>query len=44
MALNKLFSLDKSRFSSKTETEDTVKQDTKNRLMSSASSDDKNMK
>ena len=30
MALNKLSSLDKSRISSKTETEDTVKQDTKN--------------
>ena len=44
MALNKLTSLDKSRSSSKTETEDTVKLDTKHISMSSASSDDKNSK
>ena len=36
--------MDKSRSSSKTETEDTVKLDTKKRKMSSAISDDKNMK
>ena len=44
MALNKLPSLDKSRSSSKTETEDTVKLYTKKRSMSSDSSDDKNIK
>ena len=43
MEQNKLTSLDKSRSSSKTETEDTVKLDSK-KSMSSASSDDKNMK
>ena len=40
MALNKLPSLDKSRFSSKTETENTVKPDTNKISISSASSDD----
>ena len=44
MELNKLPSLDKSRSSSKTLTEDTGKQDTKKRLISSASSDDENIK
>ena len=44
MALNKLTSLDKSRSSSRTETEDTVTPDTKKRSISSASSDDKNIK
>ena len=44
MALNKLTSLDKSRSSSKTEIEATVTLDTKKRSMSSASSDDKNIK
>ena len=44
VALNKLTSLDKSRSSSKTETEDTVTLDTKNISISSASSDDKNIK
>ena len=44
MALNKLTLLDKSRSSSKTETEDTEKLDTKNISMSSASSHDKNIK
>ena len=43
MALNKLPSLDKSRSSSKTETENTVKLDTKKISLSLASSDDKNM-
>ena len=41
MSLKKLTSLDKSRSSSETETEDTVKLYTKNISMSSASSDDK---
>ena len=44
MALNKLTSLDKSRSSSETETKDMVKLDTKKRSISSASSDDKNIK
>ena len=44
MDLNKLTSLDKSRSSYNTETEYTVKQYTKTRSMSSASSDDKNTK
>ena len=44
MALNKLTSLDKSRSSSRTETEDTVTSDTKTRSISSASLDDKNIK
>ena len=44
MALNKLTSLDKSGSSLKTETEDTVTPDTKKRSISSASSDDKNIK
>ena len=44
MALNKLTSLDKSRSSSRTETEDTVTPDTKKISISSASSDDKNIK
>ena len=44
MALNKLTSLDKSRSSSKNETEDTVTLDTKNISMLSSSSDDKNIK
>ena len=43
MALNKLPSLDKSGSSSKTETENTVKLDTKKILLPLASSDDKNM-
>ena len=43
MALNKLPSFDKSRSSQKTETENTLKLDTKNISISSASSDDKNM-
>ena len=43
MALNKLPSLDKSRSSSKTETEHTVKLDTKKISLPLASSDDKNM-
>ena len=41
MARNKLPSLDKSRSSSKTETENTLKLDTKKRSLSLASSDDK---
>ena len=44
MALNKLNSLDKSRSYSKTDTEDTVTLETKKRSMSSASSDDENIK
>ena len=44
MALNKLTSLDKSRSSQRTETEDTVTLDTKKVSISSASSDDKNNK
>ena len=44
MALNKLTSLDKSRFSLKTEAEDTVKLYTRKISMSSASSDNKNIK
>ena len=44
MALDKLTSLDKSRSYSRTETEDTVTPDTKKRSISSASSDDKNIK
>ena len=41
MALNKLTSLDKSRSSSRTEIDDTVKPQTKNISISSASLDDK---
>ena len=44
MALNKLTSLDKSRYSSRTETEDTVTPETKTRSISSASLYDKNIK
>ena len=44
MALNKLTSLDKSRSSSRTETEDTVKPQNKTRSISSASLDDKDTK
>ena len=44
MYLNKLPSLDKSRSFSKTETENTVKLDTKNISLSSASSDGKKWK
>ena len=44
MALNKLISLDKSRSSSITETEDTVILETKTISISSASLDDKNIK
>ena len=44
MALNKLTSFDKSRSSSRTETEDTVTLDTKNISISSVSSYDKNIK
>ena len=44
MALNKLTSLDKSRYSSRTEAEDTVTPETKKRSISSASLDDKNIK
>ena len=44
IALNKLTSLDKSRSSSRTETEDTVIPETKTRSISSASLDDKNTK
>ena len=44
MALNKLTLLDKSRSSSRTETEDTVKPKTKTRSISSYSLDDKNTK
>ena len=44
MALNKLTLLDKSRSSSGTETEYTVTLNTKKRWISSASSDDKNIK
>ena len=44
MALNKLTSLDKSGSSSTTETEDTVTVYTKKISISSASSDDKNIK
>ena len=44
MALNKLTSLDKSRSISRTETEDTVTLDIKKISISSASSDDKNIK
>ena len=44
MALNKLTSLDKSRSSSRTETEDTVKSQTKTRSISSASLYDKDTK
>ena len=44
MALNKVPSLDKSGSSQKTETENTVKLDTKKRSLPLASSDDKNMK
>ena len=44
MALNKLTSLDKSRSSSITETEDTVTADIKTRSISSAGLDDKNIK
>ena len=43
MALNKVPSLDKSMSSSKTETENTVKLDTKKRSLPLASTDDKNM-
>ena len=43
MALNKVPALDKSGSSSKTETEHTVKLDTKKRYLPLASSDDKNM-
>ena len=43
MALNKLPSLEKSKSSSKTETENTLKLDTKKRSLPLASSDDKNM-
>ena len=43
MALNKFPSLDKSKSSSKTETENTLKLDTKKRSLPLASSDDKNM-
>ena len=43
-ALNKLPSLDKSMSSSKTETEHTLKLDTKKRSLSLASSDENNMK
>ena len=43
-ALNKLTSLDKSKSSSRTETEDTVIPETKTRSISLASSDDKNIK
>ena len=41
MALNKLPSLDKSRSSSKTEIENTLKLDTKNKPLSLARSDEK---
>ena len=44
MALNKLTPLDKSRPSSRTETEDTVTPYNKKRSISSASSYDKNIK
>ena len=44
MALNKLTSLDKSRYSSRTETEDTVIPETKTISISSSSLDDKNIK
>ena len=44
MALNKLTSLDRSRSSSITETEDTVKPQNKTRSISSASLDDKDTK
>ena len=44
MELNKLTSLDKSRSSSGTKTEDTVIPETKTRSISSASLDDKNNK
>ena len=44
MEMNKLTSLDKSRSSSRTETEDTVKQQNKTRSISSASLYDKNIK
>ena len=44
MALNKITSLDKSRSSSITKTEDTVTLGTKKRSISSASSEDKNIK
>ena len=44
MALNKLTSLDKSGFSSRTETENTVIPETKKISISSASLDDKNIK
>ena len=44
MELNKLTSLDKSGYSSRTKTEDTVTPDTKTRSISSASLDDKNIK
>ena len=44
MALNKLTSLDKSRSSSRTETEDIVTPNTKTRSISSAILDDKNIK
>ena len=44
MALNKLNSLNKSRSSSRTETEDTVITKTKTGSISSASLDDKNTK
>ena len=44
MALNKLNSLDKSRSSSRTETEDTVKPQNKTKSISSASLDDKDTK
>ena len=44
MALNKLTSLDKSRSPSITKTEDTVTLDTRKISISSASSDDKNIK
>ena len=44
MALNKLTSLDKSRSSSRTETEYTITLDSKKESFSLASSDDKNIK
>ena len=44
MASNKLTSLDKARYSSRNETEDTLTLDTKKRSILSASSDDKNIK
>ena len=44
MVLNKLILLDKSKYSQRTETEDTVTLDTKSRSISSASSDGKNNK